>query len=117
MVFDASSKGKGCKSLNVCLTPSPPLNPRNLDVLLRFSEFEYAFCSDIQGAFLKIGIAKEDRDYLRFFWFPDDQVSKSHKILRMTRVLFGVTSSPFMLSATIKCHSRELKDKSNKSTS
>ncbi|GBO34395.1 hypothetical protein AVEN_122265-1 [Araneus ventricosus] len=48
MVFNASSKGKEHKSLNDCLTPGPPLNPRILDVLLRFHEFEYAICSDIQ---------------------------------------------------------------------
>ncbi|GBN43715.1 hypothetical protein AVEN_78784-1 [Araneus ventricosus] len=60
MVFDASSKGKGHKSLNVCLTPGPPLNSRVLNVLLRFRKFEYAFCSDIKGAFLTIGIAEED---------------------------------------------------------
>ncbi|KAF8784256.1 Paired mesoderm homeobox protein 2B like protein [Argiope bruennichi] len=76
---------------------------------------QYASCSDIQGEFLIIGIAKEDRDYLRFFWFPDDQDSKSRKILKMIRVPFGVTSSLFII--TIKCHSRELKDKSNKSSS
>ncbi|GBO39199.1 hypothetical protein AVEN_271449-1 [Araneus ventricosus] len=70
MVFDSSSKGKGHKSLNDCLTPGPPLNPRILDVLLRFREFEYAFCSDIQGTFLTIGIAEEDKDYLRFFLVP-----------------------------------------------
>ncbi|GBM61411.1 hypothetical protein AVEN_70772-1 [Araneus ventricosus] len=66
MVFDASSTGKEYKSLNDCLTPGPPLKSRILDVLLRFREFEYPFCSDIQGAFLTIGIAEEDRDYLRF---------------------------------------------------
>ncbi|GBN08579.1 hypothetical protein AVEN_264857-1 [Araneus ventricosus] len=109
MVFDSSSKGKGHKSLNDCLTPGPPLNPRILDVLLRFREFEYAFCSDIQGAFLTIGIAEEDRDYLKFFWFPDKQDSKSYKILRKTRVPLGVTSSPFMLAANIKYHIRKYK--------
>ncbi|GBM89320.1 hypothetical protein AVEN_120893-1 [Araneus ventricosus] len=109
MVFHASSKGQGHKSLNDCLTSGPPLNPRILDVLLRFCEFESAFCSDIQGAFLTIGIAEEHRDYLRFFWFPDKQDSKSYKILRMTRVPFGVTSSPFMLAATIKYHIRKYK--------
>ncbi|GBL80163.1 hypothetical protein AVEN_29147-1 [Araneus ventricosus] len=83
MVFDAPSKGKGHKSLNDCLTPGPPLNPRSLDVLLRFREFEYAFCSDIQGAFLTIGISEEDRDYFRFFLFPGKQDSNSYKILRM----------------------------------
>ncbi|GFU62671.1 reverse transcriptase domain-containing protein [Trichonephila clavipes] len=54
MVFDASSKGRDCKSLNECLYAGPPLNPRIIDVILRFREYEHAFCSDIQGAFLTI---------------------------------------------------------------
>ncbi|GFU91768.1 reverse transcriptase domain-containing protein [Trichonephila clavipes] len=110
MVFDASSKGRDCKSLNECLYAGPPLNPRIIDVILRFREYEHAFCSDIQGAFLTIGIAEEDRDYLRFFWFPNDGDAKSYKIMRMNRVPFGVTLSPFILAATIKFHIRKYKE-------
>ncbi|GFV89309.1 reverse transcriptase domain-containing protein [Trichonephila clavipes] len=110
MVFDASSKGRDCKSLNECLYASPPLNLRIIDVILRFREYEYAFCSDIQGEFLTIGIAEEDRDYLRFFWFPNDGDAKSYKIMRMNRVPFGVTLSPFVLAATIKFHTRKYKE-------
>ncbi|GFT92019.1 reverse transcriptase domain-containing protein [Trichonephila clavipes] len=110
MVFDASSKGRDCKSLNECLYAGPPLNPRIIDVILRFREYEHAFCSDIQGAFLTIGIAEEDRDYLRFFWFPNDGDAKSYKIMRMNRVPFGVNLSPFILAATIKFHIRKYKE-------
>ncbi|GFY51140.1 uncharacterized protein TNIN_290881 [Trichonephila inaurata madagascariensis] len=67
MVFDASSKDRDCKSLNEYLYAGPSLNPRIIDVILQFREYEHTFCSDIQGAFLTIGIAEEDRDYLRFF--------------------------------------------------
>ncbi|GFY39355.1 uncharacterized protein TNIN_396431 [Trichonephila inaurata madagascariensis] len=84
----------GTISLNECLYAGPPLNPRIIDVILRSRDYEHAFCSDIQGAFLTIGIAEEDRDYLRFFWFPYEDV-KSYKIMRMNRVPFGVTLSPF----------------------
>ncbi|GFW18510.1 reverse transcriptase domain-containing protein [Trichonephila clavipes] len=110
MVFDASSKGRDCKSLNECLYAGPPLNPRIIDVILRFREYEHAFCSDIQGAFLTIGIAQEDHDYLRLFWFPNDGDAKSYKIMRMNRVPFGVTLSPFILAATIKFHIRKYKE-------
>ncbi|GFW34700.1 integrase catalytic domain-containing protein [Trichonephila clavipes] len=71
---------------------------------------EHAFCNDIQGAFLTIGIAEEDRDYLRFFWFPNDGDAKSYKITRMNRVPFGVTLSPFVLAAKIKFHIRNYKE-------
>ncbi|GFU11862.1 reverse transcriptase domain-containing protein [Trichonephila clavipes] len=110
MVFDASWKGRDCKSLNECLYAGPPLNPRIIDVILRFREYEQAFCSDIQGAFLTIGIAEEDRDYLRVFCFPNDGDAKSYKIMRMNRVPFEVTLSPFILAATIKFHIRKYKE-------
>ncbi|GFV21514.1 reverse transcriptase domain-containing protein [Trichonephila clavipes] len=109
MVFDASSKGRDCKSLNKRLYAGPPLNPRIIDVILRFREYEHAFCGDIQGTFLTIGITEKDRDYLRFFWFPNDGDVKSYKIMRMNRVPFGVTLSPFILAATIKFHIRKYK--------
>ncbi|GFT73049.1 uncharacterized protein TNCV_1977331 [Trichonephila clavipes] len=57
-----------------------------------------------------IGIAEEDRDYLRFFWFPNDGDAKSYKIMRMNRIPFGVTLSPFVLAATIKFHIQKYKE-------
>ncbi|GFY15994.1 reverse transcriptase domain-containing protein [Trichonephila clavipes] len=68
------------------------------------------FDASSKGAFLTIGIAEEDRDYLRLFWFPNDGDAKSYKIMRMKRVLFGVTLSPFILAATIKFHTRKYKE-------
>ncbi|GFW68739.1 reverse transcriptase domain-containing protein [Trichonephila clavipes] len=68
------------------------------------------FDASSKGAFLTIGIAEEDRDYLRFFWFPNDGDAKSYKIMRMNRVPFGVTLSPFILAATIKFHIRKYKE-------
>ncbi|GFW41362.1 reverse transcriptase domain-containing protein [Trichonephila clavipes] len=110
MVFDASSKGRDCKSLNECFYAGPPLNPRIIDVILRFREYEHAFCSDIQGAFLMIGIAEEDQDYLKIFWFPNDLDANLYKIMRMNRVPFGVTLSHFILAATITFHIRKYKE-------
>ncbi|GFS78147.1 reverse transcriptase domain-containing protein [Trichonephila clavipes] len=94
------------KSLNECLYVGPPLNPRIIDVILRFREYEH----DIQRAFLTIEIAEEDRDYLRFFWFPNDGDAKSYKIMRLNRVPFGVPLSPFVLAAAIKFHLRKYKE-------
>ena len=50
-------------------------------------------------------MASEHRDFLRFIWFDD--VFKSHPeliSLRFTRVLFGLTCSPFLLNRTVKSH-------------
>lgn len=101
IVFDASSKKENSKSLNDLLVPGPNLNPNLLDLILKFRKYEIAFSADIEKAFLMIGIAKEDRKYLKFLWFHDND---SFKIMNMTRLPFGVTTSPFILAATIKYH-------------
>ncbi|GFU38046.1 reverse transcriptase domain-containing protein [Nephila pilipes] len=85
-VYDASSKGKGQRSQNDCLMSGSPLNPKILGVILQFREHDYAFSSNIEGVFLKIGI-DEDRDNLRFFWFPDENDSKYLKSLRLECLL------------------------------
>lgn len=52
-----------------------------------------------------IGVAEDDRDALRFLWF-DGLFSEKPKItaLRFTRVAFSLSSSPFLLNATLKHH-------------
>ena len=46
-----------------------------------------------------------ERNYLRFLWY-DDAFSDFPKLkrLRFARVIFGVTSSPFVLNGTIRKH-------------
>ena len=51
-----------------------------------------------------VGIA-EDCDFLRFLWVKDPNTEPVELVkLRFTRVVFGVTSSPFLLNATIDTH-------------
>lgn len=63
--------------------------------------------SHITKAFLQISIREQDRDVLRFLW-TDDLLKKHEKtnihIMRITRVLFGASPSPFLLAATIRNH-------------
>ena len=50
-----------------------------------------------------VGMTKEDRDVLRFLWVDDIQKSSPEIVVfRFTRVVFGVSSSPFLLNATLK---------------
>lgn len=54
---------------------------------------------------INVSVAVKDRDVLRFLWF-DDVKKKSPEVvvLRFTRVIFGSSSSPFLLNATVKHH-------------
>ena len=77
----------------------------NMDILLRFRCYRVALMADIEKALLIISISKEDRDVLRFFWIDDVSLEQPRVItMRFTRVVFGVSSSPFLLNATIKHH-------------
>lgn len=67
--------------------------------------YPVALTGDIEKAFLMISIAEKDRDTLRFLWV--DSISKSSPsvvALRFNRVVFGVSSSPFLVTATIQHH-------------
>ncbi|UYV72089.1 hypothetical protein LAZ67_9001784, partial [Cordylochernes scorpioides] len=101
-VFDASCKKKGLPSLNLCLEKGDNLIELIPDLLLRFRLGKYGIIADIRKAFLQIQVREEDREFLRFLWWKKDQ--KTLKFYRHCRVVFGLTSSPFLLAATIKYH-------------
>ncbi|XP_064458877.1 uncharacterized protein LOC135369146 [Ornithodoros turicata] len=111
VVFDASSHAPQCPSLNECLDKGVNLNPDILQLLIRFRSFKTALTADIEKAFLQVQVREKDRDVFRYIWFeqqPDCGTyvgdSEGLQTLRMTRVPFGATSSPFLLSATIQHH-------------
>lgn len=104
VVYDASARANG-PSLNDCLHPGPKFDQRIFDLLLRFRMHRVAVIADIEKAFLMVSMAKDDRDSLRFLWV-DDVLKENPRIMtfRFTRVVFGVSSSPFLLNATIRYH-------------
>ena len=60
---------------------------------------------DIEKAFLMVSVQEKDCDCPRFLWTRD--VNREMPIvivLRLTHVMFGVNSSPFLLNATIDHH-------------
>jgi hypothetical protein len=96
-VFDASAKSGGLPSLNDCLEKGPNLIELVPDVLTRFRLKRYGVTSDIKKAFLMISVRKEDRDFLRFLWWENGSL----QTYKHCRVAFGLSSSPFLLAATI----------------
>ena len=104
IVYDASARSTG-PSLNDCLYAGPKFNQKILDILLRFQLYKIPLTADIEKAFLMISIAEQDRDVLRFLWFDNALLDEPSIIeLRFARVVFGVSSSPFLLNATVKHH-------------
>ncbi|UYV65068.1 hypothetical protein LAZ67_3003034, partial [Cordylochernes scorpioides] len=100
-VFNASARKRGKLSLNDCLDKGPNLIEIIPRLLNKFRKYEVGVSSDIEKAFLQIGIKEEDRDYLRFLWHTEDGrlITYRHK-----RVVFGITTSPYLLKATLSLH-------------
>ena len=109
VVYDCSAKSsKSAKSLNDHLLSGPPVINDLVSLLMRFRTHKYAVIGDIEKAFLQIKLDEVDRDFTRFIWLTDPKDPQSPlKIYRFCVVLFGATSSPFILGATIKKHLNE----------
>ena len=104
VVYDASARADG-PSLNDSLHVGPKFNQKILDILLRFRSHRVALTADIEKAFLMISVAEKDRDVLRFLWFENVfEENPEIRVMRFARVVFGVSSSPFLLNATVRHH-------------
>ena len=84
---------------------TPPELNNLTKILIRFRANPVAFTTDIEKAFLHIGLKEADRDTTRFLWLSDPSDPNSPlKAYRFKSILFGATCSPFILSATLLKH-------------
>ncbi|XP_017275504.2 uncharacterized protein LOC108249317 [Kryptolebias marmoratus] len=93
VVFDSSAKYEGV-SLNDVLLTGPDLNNSLLGVLIRFRKEAVAFTADIEQMFYCFNVHEQDRNYLRFLWFRDNDISKDIVEYRMRVHVFGNSPSP-----------------------
>ena len=93
MVFDCSARFNGT-SLNDQLFPGPELTNRLVGVLARFRQEPIAFIGDIEAMFHQVRVPKYHRDFLRFLWWPDGDLSRDLEEYQMNVHLFGAVSSP-----------------------
>ena len=107
LVYNASSKSPDGVSLNDCLLRGPNLTKLLLDTVLRARRESYLYSADISKAFLRLGLQEVDRDYTRFLWSVDAKNPLAElEAYRFRSVLFGATSSPFLLQVTLDLHLR-----------
>ena len=93
VVFDSSAPYNGV-SLNDVLLTGPDLNNTLLGVLMRYRKEAIAFSADIEQMFYSFLVREEDRNFLRFFWFQDNDLSKDIVEFRMKVHVFGNSPSP-----------------------
>ena len=104
IVYDASSKPtKNSVSLNDCLETGPLLQNSMWNILVRSRFKPILLCGDIEKTFLQIRIRGCERNVLRFRWVYGCDPNRV-EINKFTRLVFGLTQSPFILETTLKVH-------------
>ncbi|KAK7882732.1 hypothetical protein WMY93_028906 [Mugilogobius chulae] len=110
VVFDCPSSYQGT-SLNKELLQGPDLTNTLIGVLLRFRKEKIAVMADIEAMFYQVFVAENDRDSLRFLWWPDGDISKEPQVHRMRVHLFGAVSSPSIANFALRQTAEDNKHK------
>ena len=78
IVYDCSSrKSPNLPSLNDCLESTPPALNDLTSILKRFRIHSHAATTDIEKAFLHIGLVEKNRDVTRILWPSDIHIPDS----------------------------------------
>ena len=93
VVFDSSAEHKGV-SLNKALLTGPDLTNNLVGILLKFRKERIAVSADIEQMFFNFFVTDKHRDYLRFFWFEENDITKPLIEYRMKVHVFGNSPSP-----------------------
>ncbi|XP_068204704.1 uncharacterized protein [Palaemon carinicauda] len=101
VVFDLKARHRGT-SLNEHLMQGPDLTNSLTGVLLRFREGQHAITADVQEMFHQVKVPEEDRDCLRYLWWPEGVTSKELQVFRMTSHVFGARSSPSVVNFCLR---------------
>ena len=93
VVFDSSAQYNNV-SLNDVLMSGPDFTNSLLGVLMRFRREAIAISADVEQMFYNFQVTENHRDFLRFFWYRDNNPDLELIEYRMTVHVFGNTPSP-----------------------
>lgn len=101
LVFDSSSEYFGV-CLNRLLLQGPDQNNRLRGVLTRFREGELGFMADVEAMFHSFYVNPEQRDYLRFYWFKNNDPNDELVQFRARVHIFGNRPSPAIATFALR---------------
>ena len=70
---------------------------------MKFRIYPIAITADTEKGYLQISINEEHRDFPGFLWYSNlsEEIISEY---RFTKVIFGVTSSQFLLNGIVQSH-------------
>lgn len=101
LVFDSSARyHRTC--LNDHLLQGSDMNNRLKHVLIGFRNSYIGFSADVESMFHNFSLKPEHRDYLRYFWFTENNSSKDISQYRAKVHIFSNCSSPAVATLGIR---------------
>ncbi|KAK6727524.1 hypothetical protein RB195_005295 [Necator americanus] len=107
LVYNGSARVHNAPSLNDFLYRGPVLLPDLSEILLRFRLAPILLISDIEKAYLMVGLEECHRRFTKFLWLKNHHEPPTDDnlvIYHFLRVPFGLICSAFLLAATIYLH-------------
>ena len=111
LVFDAAAEYETV-SLNKLLLQGPDMLNRLKHILLRFRERKVAVSGDIKGMFQNFKVNVEHRQYLRFFWWKENDPTKPLVAYQINTHAFGLKSSPSVANFALRSIADKIDDSS-----
>ena len=106
IVFDCAAKFRDV-FLNQQLLQGPDLTNSLLGVLMRFRQQPIAIVADIEAMFYQVSVEPKDCDAFRFLWWKNNDPQETPTEYRMSKHVFGATSSPsFCLKKTASTYGK-----------
>lgn len=93
LVFDSSAKLEN-RSLSDALLKGPDLTNKLLGILLNFRKEKIAITCDVEQMFYNFKVREDHRNFLRFLWHEQNDLSKPLTEFLMTVHVFGNRPSP-----------------------
>ena len=100
-MFDSSATFSG-HSLNNVLLQGPDKDNRIIRVLTRFRHGKFGFSGDIESMFHGFYVNPYHRDYLRFFWWSNNDCKNEIVSYRAKVHVFGNTCSPAIANFALR---------------
>lgn len=100
VVFDASAKSTSGESLNDIQFTGPGLQNDILSILLRFRQFKFVACADVQQFFRQILIQPDQRNLQLIIW--RDNISEELGVYQLNTVTYGTASAPYLSNRCLK---------------